>query len=276
MTTKTFALILLVFAIFLSQCRRDDEILTSSSAKIEFSIDTLTFDTVFTDIGSTTKIFTVYNRNNKTVNISSIRIAGPTSSFFKINVDGSYGSLIKNVEIGAKDSAFVFVQVKVDPSKQNAPLLISDSLVFELNGNTQDVKLEAWGQDVHLIKDSLLKTQTWTNDKPYVIYDYALVDSFSTLTIEAGTTIYMHRECVFAVEGKIFCNGTLEKPIIFRGDRLDNLELSNPIPYNKLVNQWDRLIIGNSSTGNKFNYTEIRSGGIAYRLVFQVNPVWQM
>ncbi len=258
MIIKSLSIALITCSVFFISCERDP-ILTNPGAHLSFGIDTLFFDTVFTTFGSATKYFSVYNHNSKSIIISSITLAGGSGSAFKFNVDGIKGPNVNDIEIRANDSAFVFVQVLIDPAKQNAPLFVLDSLIFEINGNRQNVKLAAWGQDVHLIKDSVLKTQTWQNDKPYLIYDIGLVDSFSTLTIQEGTMIYLHKNAFLAVQGTILVNGTLENPVIFRGDRLDNLNTAPPVPYDKLPNQWDRIILFNSSTGNKFNYAEIKN-----------------
>jgi hypothetical protein len=53
------------------------------------------------------------------------------------------------------------------------------------NGNWQDIKLLAWGQDVHLINGEIITTTTWNNDKPYLVYNSMLVDTNQTLRIDA-------------------------------------------------------------------------------------------
>jgi hypothetical protein len=248
--------IILIYSILM--CKRD-EITTSSSAKLTFSKKTITFDTVFTSIGSATRQFMVYNHNSKSINISEVKLAGDKNSVFKINVDGLAGPKVTNMEIRANDSAYIFVQVLIDPLKQNAPMLISDSLLFTVNGNIQTIPLMAWGQDVHLLKDSDLKTQTWTNDKPYLVYNTVVVDSQQTLTIQSGTIIYLHLNAVLIVNGTIISNGTFENPVVFRGDRLDTSDFSPPVAYNDIPGQWGEIWIRNSSTGNKLNYTTIKS-----------------
>ena len=42
--------------------------------KLEFSLDTLRFDTVFTERGSATRILKVYNPNDESVRISRIAL----------------------------------------------------------------------------------------------------------------------------------------------------------------------------------------------------------
>ena len=61
------------------------------------------------------------------------------------------------------------------------------------------------------------------------------------------------------IDGTLISNGTLESPVVFRGDRLDTSEFSPPLAYNNIPGQWGEIFFRNSSTGNKLNYTTIRS-----------------
>ena len=60
----------------------EDDFTTSSSDTLTFSCDTLAFDTVFTELGTPTKRFTVYNRHKKMINISSIKMEGTSNGKF--------------------------------------------------------------------------------------------------------------------------------------------------------------------------------------------------
>ena len=105
--------------------------------------------------------------------------------------------------------------VTIDPLNENNPLLIKDSVVCMVNSNQQDVKLLAYGQDVHLFKGEIFETQTWINDKPYLIVNSAALDSNEMLTIEPGTQIFLTHNSSLIVWGKIQAFGTYENPIIF-------------------------------------------------------------
>ena len=95
-----------------------------------FSTDTVTFDTVFTTIGSATLSFKVYNRSNRPLVISSIDLAGGDASFFRLNIDGEPKRRLSNVEIPPDDSLFIFIAVTVDPTNVNNPVVIKDSIIF--------------------------------------------------------------------------------------------------------------------------------------------------
>ena len=53
----------LLALIILFSCSKPDEEMMSN-AQLNFSSDTITFDTIFSSIGSITKTLTIYNNNN--------------------------------------------------------------------------------------------------------------------------------------------------------------------------------------------------------------------
>src|SRR5690606_6010106 len=100
-------------------------------------------------------------------------------------------------------------------------------------------------------------TTTWTKDKPIVIYGYAVVDEFTKLVIEAGTNIYLHEGSGLWVyqNASIEVNGTLEEPVVFQGDRLEQFYQDQP-------GQWDRIWINEGSDDNIFTHTIIKNSFI--------------
>jgi len=252
--------------ITVNSCRKD-KIITDSSARIEFSTTSILYDTVFTTVGSVTKTFIVYNRNSQPIKISSIRLAKGTSSNFRINVDGTKGVSFSDVEIAGKDSMFVFSEVTVDPNNQNSPLIIRDSVVFETNGNIQDVDLEAWGQNAYFHTPNVFPADgfsgysviacnaVWTNDKPHVIYGYALVAPGCTLTIQQGARIYMHPNAVLYVDSAatLKITGSISQRVIFQGDRLES-------QYAEAAGQWGFIHLSPMSKDNEIKWAVIKNG----------------
>jgi len=194
---------------YLFSCE-DETYLSSSDVKLGFSTDTVMFDTVFTTLGSTTQHLKLYNPYDQKVLISSVKLAKGDMSNFRLNINGVSSNEVQDLEIAPFDSLYIFVEVTVDPRGQNLPFVVKDSILFVTNMNNQDVDLVAWGQDFVLIKQKKLKTTTWTNEKPYLVYNYAFVDSNATLTIEPGTKIYFHKEAGLYVKGRVIAKGTVE------------------------------------------------------------------
>lgn len=279
--TKYLALLSLVFTLIFSSCRKD-ELLTASSAKLDFSTDSVLFDTVFTTIGSTTKIFRIYNRHVRPMNISRIFLATGPASPFKLNVDGISGKSITDVEIGGGDSLYVFVQVTIDPNNLSSPLLVKDSIVFETNGNLQDVKLTAVGQDVYLHKPDHFPTNglpaysitgrehhdtILPNDKPHLFFGYTVIDSDCELTMQAGTKCYFYNNAVLWVfdDGTLIVNGTQHNEVTFQGYRLES-------DYRETPGQWGKIWLSKGSKNNVIDWAIIKNGGIGIQVDSVATP----
>lgn len=260
---KNIVLILVVIFISLfsmSSCV-DESFSTDSSLKLEFSSDTLLFDTIFTTVGSATHRFMVYNPNSKNVKISDIRLGMGKNSPYRLNVDGNLSAenTFTDIEIRAKDSMFVFVEVTVNPQATNTPTFIKDSVVFNTNSNLQDVKLIAFGQNMEVLKNrTILNDTTLSADKPYLVLGDLTVDTAKTLTLAPGCKLYFHANANLIVYGNLIALGTREKQIILRGDRLDRL--FEEVPYNYVSNQWGSVLLLYPEGNHKLNFVTINSG----------------
>lgn len=214
-----FFLGIILSSLFISSSCKKKNLL--SKKNLEFSVDTLVFDTVFTKVGSTTQQFKIYNRENKSVNIEEIELMGGNDSPFRMNIDGVKGTKLENIELLPNDSLFAFVEVTLDVNGGILPLIVEDSIRFKTNGVNQFIKLAVWGQDAYFhYKD--LNEGIWPNDKPHVIYGYAAVDSARSLTIQAGTDIFLHKNALLYVyKSTLKVEGTLGNEVVFQGDRLE-------------------------------------------------------
>lgn len=243
-------------AMAMSSCI-DDEISTSSSDLLTFSTDTVKFDTVITRQGTPTKQFLVYNKGKKMLNISSIKVAGESNGHFFLNVDGVKGEEIHDIEVRGEDSIFVFVESRLDPTNQDEPEYLEDNIEFVTNGVTQKVAITAWGQDVIILNDTTLSKPTHlTDNKPYVVYGTLTVDSLVDVTIDPGATLLFHDKASLFVKGKLIANGTEDKPITLRGDRLDHVV--GEIGYDIMSGQWDGVYFNYGSYDNEMSYVSMR------------------
>jgi hypothetical protein len=222
---------------------------TSSSAKLSFSSNLVFFDTVFVSQGSSVRIFVVHNNNNQAV-VTSIKLQGSYTSPFQINVDGVKGTSFNNVKIPANDSIYVFTQVNVDPLNINNPSLIRDSLVFTTNGNIQWVDLAVFGWNAYYYYPNIFPAtgpaysqinatdSVWKSDKPHVIFGYLRVPPGHTLSIDAGTGIYMHDSAVILVDSAATLNisGSYTNTVTIQGDRLEP-------SYKNFPGQWNEILL---------------------------------
>ena len=283
---KVLVCILLSLVVVTVACRKEHKFSDNPSKNIRLSTDTITFDTVFTSIGSSTRVLMIYNDNSENLKINSIRLEQGSSSPYSINVDGVSGTTFKDTEIYANDSLYVFIKVTINPNDQNNPFFREDRLIFNTNGNEKVVHLTAYGQNANYIigRNDIIKTiggqryrfpncyrvtdaehtdVHWTAEKPYVIYNVAFIDSIGTLTIDPGTHVYFHGGAGLWAwsEGQLIVNGTAENPVVFQGDRLEHF-------YDDQPGQWDRiwLMEAREGHGHRIDHAIIRNGFIGLQV----------
>ena len=233
--------------------------------QLTFSHDSLLFDTVFTDMGSSTKRMMVYNPNKNALLIERVEMKNGESFF--INLDGENQlENLRDITLRGGDSLFLFVRAEIDPQNVNTPVLVEDDIVFHVNRKAQTIYLQAYGQDVEIIRsdekfvqyDNLLID----NKKPYLIYDTLVVAG--NLTIKKGATLYMHSGAMIYAYGNVTAKGTLEEPIVIRGDRTDML--FDSVPYRVASAQWNGLYLVHLADWRTPTYTldyvDILSGTI--------------
>lgn len=224
--------------LFSNSCRKEN----NANTALSFSTDTLTFDTVFTTLGSTTKYFKVFNTSSKTVTIEDMRLMRLTGNQFRINVDGINGDQFSNIEIPAKDSIYVFVEVTVNPNSAATPFVIIDDVSFLMNGKQSTVHLQAFGQNAHFhYGEEITAAATWNNDLPHVIISKDTVPGVyvrcgASLTINPGCKIFFAGNSALFVEGTLNANATSwSDSIVFQGARLEEF-------YDDKPGQWFGIV----------------------------------
>ncbi|WP_258176764.1 hypothetical protein [Marinilabilia salmonicolor] len=218
--TRVTFLFTLLSVILFAGCERE-YVFREGNETLSFSTDTVAFDTIFTSVGSTTQNLRVYNPVQEDMMIEAIELAGGDNSDFLMNVNGTAGSMVYDVPLRGNDSLFVFVEVNINPTSENAPFVVTDSLLVYTRTRIYTIQLMAYGQNVIPLRKETLKTTTFTKDKPYLIYDWVVVDSAETLTIEPGAKLHFHKDASLLVFGSLQVKGTLEEPVTFTSDRLD-------------------------------------------------------
>src|SRR5688572_5068900 len=247
----------------------NEKFTTDPGDKIAFSTDTLSFDTVLTSISTVTRFFKVYNPHDLSIEIDEIKLEGPLSNFFTLNVDGMSGDIIRDIVIRPNDSIYVFAEATIDPDQplSISPFIIESDIVFTTNGNQQEVLLLAWGQNANYIpgpdspnRISLLSCDLgeviWDDPKPYVLYGTLLIDS-CTLVLPPGTRLYVHggiannelgiynEGLIYTLQdGKIRVDGTVTNPVIIRDDRIEPDHLG----------EWAGIRLGPGSGPHSFSH----------------------
>lgn len=263
------SLVLLLLFQFIS-CDQYDSFTVDRSATLTFSRDTLLFDTVLTTIPSSTLTMAVYNRGDKGLRISEVWLEKGAYSPFRINIDGqdmsrSETNRVTDFEVRRRDSIIVRAEVTLPEFQSDDPYEVKDALVFRLeSGMEQRVPLIVVGRDAFYLRArTLLKDTLFSARRPILIYDSLVVAPSATLTLSPGTQIYFHDGAGLTVHGRLLVKGTMEAPVVLRGDRTDHM--FDYLPYDNLPNRWGGVVLTAESKGNEVNYLDLHGGGYGIR-----------
>jgi len=213
------------------------------------------------------------------------------------NQNDENGKRFENIELLANDSLYIFIETTIDINEINnlqQSYLYQDKIEFLNLNNTQNVELVTLVKDaVFIYPERYEDNQDYTyetlmidfngdgineetnirgrfltneelnfnNEKPYVIYGYAAVNSGDELIIEKGSRIHFHENSGIIVTegasiktyGEISLDSELyENEIIFEGDRLEP-------SFEDIPGQWGAIWLLNGSIENEFNYTTIKN-----------------
>lgn len=272
------AFVVLVTPLFMGEvsCVKEDELMNESDLQLSFSTDTLTFDTVFTTLGSTTRQVKVYNKGKKAVRFSTVGIRGGRASRFRLNIDGDTSMVVRDLDIAAGDSCFIFVRVNVNPNSATEPFLVEDYIDLQYehsNGlGCRSIVLTAYGRNAVYHNPlpgrsySVIDCDNWNHQLPHVIIGQAVVDSATMLTLVSGDELYFAPDAMLWVYncGTLKVQGSEEKPVLFTSLRQDEW-------YQGLPGQWNAIWLSAGSKDNEIDHAYIENGTIGIIVDTNVN-----
>lgn len=255
----TAATVAIVLSALGSACQRET-FADERTVHLDFSADTLSFDTVFTTLGTATRQVRVYNRSGRDVELSSVTLQGGRASRFRLNVDGDTSMVARHVVIQDGDSIFIFVQACIDPNSSTEPFLVEDAIVF---GNGQRLPLTAWGRNA--VYHKLGPTDTtwyvpidcaaWDHTRPHVVLGAAAILDGNTLSLIAGDELHFGPDAMLIVDSNasLIVHGTAQQPVLFTAMRHEEW-------YRNLPGQWQMVWFYNCSRGNVVDHALIENG----------------
>lgn len=279
------SLILIILVLLALACRKDNTV-ASQGVELRFSADTVFLDTVFNTVGSSTYTLKIFNPSRESVIIDEISLGRGAQSAYRININGRPGPRTTDLEILPRDSIYVFVEIT--PSEVLDPMeyghLYVDSITVSNRGTRQDVKLVTLVRDAHfhfpthfieingvfIPYSNLDCSQTWTGDKPHVIYGYARLDSSCVLNINTGAEVYFYQNSGLWVDNgaslRVGDNSSMPgtgDSVTFAGDRQEPF-------YENIPGQWGGplggIFISGGSQNNSIRNAVIKNATTALRL----------
>lgn len=259
---RRFFFFLALTAALLTGCDDYDSWTVAPKAQLDFSTDTVAFDTVVTGLGSATQTLVVFNPNKEGLRISHVELARGSESPFRVNLDGQYlsGGKGEDFEIRRQDSIYARIEVKLPFMDSDSIHEWQDVLFFTLeSGTTQQVVLTAAGMDVVVLRgETITENRTLDAGRPYLVYDSLVVAKDAVLTLPEGCTLMFHDKTSLLVHGTLIAEGSQERPVIFRGDRTDRM--FPYLPYDNTPNRWGGIRFFADSRDNRLTQCDIHSG----------------
>lgn len=228
---------------------------------LSFSVDTIYFDSIFTNFDSPTERVTVINNSGNNVRIS--KISFQNGSEFSMIFDGLTANEVVDYELADGDSAVAFVSFTSDTKDE----FLRDKLLFQVGGQTQDVDIEGYIFDGVFIRDSLLtpangaNNAIWDPALKYIIDGPLVVPDGVTLIIPAGTQVYFTPRkdenfnliSTMVVYGSLRVYGDKGNEVVFQQTRFGRR-------YEETPGQWRGIAFANISNGNIIRHAIIKNG----------------
>jgi hypothetical protein len=296
---RQLLLFLGIIATFCFTSCRNELDFESSIGTLTFSKETVYLDTVFTNIGSSTYTLKVYNNSNKNISIPKVRLGKGQSSNYRLMVDGIPGKEFENVELLAKDSLFVFIEITSNIANANpTDFLYTDRIEFGETNNYQKVELVTLIQDAVFIypertgspnnytyEQINLGTNTepanitgtnlsetdatngnelhWTNTKPYVIYGFAKIPETKTLIIDSGARVHFHANSglIVAANAHLQVNGNLSTTEDLENEVIFEGDRLEP-NYSDVAGQWLAVLFMGGNNQNVIKNLTIKNATV--------------
>jgi hypothetical protein len=259
---KRTCLLLPILLLLLTQgCRQRPDLFVERGA-LDFSTDTVFFDSIFTNLPSPTERVTFVNNTGDNLLIRDIRLA--SGAEFDMIVDGLVGDSITNYELADGDSAVAFISFTSRQQDQFA----RDRLLFKIGDEEQTVHIEAFVFNAIYYQDSVLGLDGSTTtvlgpDHLHLVDGYIYVPDGHTLRILAGTQLYFtpRLDASFnllsgiVVYGRLLVEGQLGNEVVFQGSRFGER-------FEETPGQWRGISFGNLARASKIEHALIKNGFI--------------
>lgn len=260
MLKRRLLLPLLLPLLLLAGCLREPDLFVPEG-DLNFSSDTVFFDTIFTSLPSPTERLVVRNRTGHNVLINRVKLASGTD--YSLIFDGITGNEILDYELPKDDSAIAFIKFTSDEQDEFS----RDQLLFTVGDQTQKVEIEAYVMDAVFYKDSVLggfgsgNLTVMGPDKRHVIDGPLYVADGHTLRILPGTQIYFtpRKDEYFnlissiIVFGRLLVEGAPGNEVVFQQTRMGER-------FEESGGQWRGIAFGNISKASSIHHAIIKNG----------------
>ncbi len=249
MRYSVYSLIIFSIVFLITACDNKEEFNHDSDFRLFFSKDSITFDTIFSGLPSTTKQLKIYNQSSQAILINDISLE---NNNYQLIISDIKENTTKDLEIRSKDSLYIFINFNATNIDHDDPRIIEDHILFTFNSKIQKFPLKSWAQDVIQFSENELETQTWTKNRPYFIDENLVLEENQKLSIQAVTKVYFQKGAGLHIKGELNIEGSFEEPVFFGSHRREEL-------YNNVPGQWEGLFFSSESKNNFISHLHLEN-----------------
>ena len=229
-------------------CFCEENIEYNTGAKLDFSCDTLKFDTVFTGEKSSIHFLKIINNTGKNININSIHIENDDHQI-KLNINGLQTNSAENIELLKGDSIFIFAQAEL---KNGSNKSFINSIIVNTGADSQRVIITAYGINVTKLSGLISSDTILSPNTAYISHNGISVGENAKLIIKEGVAIYFNKNCGLEIAGSLQIDGTLKNPVKLQGIRTEQ-------EYSNIPAQWKGITFNEGSNKSVINYATIKN-----------------
>lgn len=204
-----------------------------AQADLTFSVDTVSFDTIYAGFPTPTLRLALRNVGGEDVTVGSIALAGGDASPFMVNINGVTGPTAENLRLCHGDSLLVFVSVREAKAEGGRAFgRLSDRIVATGGAGVWSAELSAVVRSVKTVGGVISADEQWLCDSiPYLVQDSVSVGPSATLLVGPGVTVLMAEDAFMEVEGQLVVAGQTGMRSAFTALRSDGI-------YETVPGQW--------------------------------------
>ncbi len=235
-----FLLIILLFGVSCQKRAQYDFPIPEAIQGFSFAVsrDTIRFDTIASEVLSSTEKLVIYNPSDKSILFSKLSLRGGKERGFYINLNGNFGESFEGVSIAPRDSIYLFARVCLPRGAEAEATLVQDSLeIHDPNGAVALLPLEAVRQNVvHYETLQIVDKSVYNSAEPLFIRDSLIVEEGASLTLQSPVQVWFSDKAYMRVKGQLIVKGEAEKPVRFCGTRWD--KFLPKVSYRLVTAQW--------------------------------------
>lgn len=224
---------------------------SSGAGALEFSLDTVRFDTVMHSRVSSMRRVSLRNVSGHAVRVERVGVEGPRAGAFHVVVDGvgieSFGGML----LAAGDSAIFVLQVYTEEYRPDVFEQLDVRIVVESGEGNFSLPARAWNAGWSALDADIRGHVVVPAGGIRYVETKTEVEAGATLTLSAGVTLLFGNGAELIVRGGIEALGTARSRVSLLPQRMEPYYMRKP-------GQWAGVSVGERSSFVRLSHLDLR------------------